>query len=90
MSAPGFPITIRSPEHLQKLSDRYAAVTEVMKQEAAGKSWRSACCAVGVPAMTMYRWLRSYQRDGIAGLVPQTHRSGRKPRRSPDLMVPQP
>ena len=41
---------------------------------------RDFCDSQGVPLRTVYRWVKSYELDGITGLVPGQNRSGRIPK----------
>ncbi len=38
---------------------------------------------VGCGTKTLYNWMSNYKKDGVAGLNPQNHKSGRKPRQLP-------
>ena len=75
-------IVIHNPEYLLVVAERYKAVIEFERQRAAGKSVHSAASEAGFPFANLLRWQRSLHSGGVAALLPQYHKCGRKPKTS--------
>jgi transposase InsO family protein len=67
----------------QECSQMEHRLTFCAAASAPGANIRALCRAIPISPTTGYKWLARYRADGVAGLVPQSHRPHTSPTRTP-------
>lgn len=67
------------PRRSQEAVKRLVLLCLAGQWQSAGKTLTAFCQEHRFSHPTLWRWAKRFQRDGLAGLFPQTHHCGRKP-----------
>ena len=74
-------------EHEDVVMNRLNAITPLLKlQHRTFEDVKNQSKNTGISSKTLYNWMKQYKEDGIAGLIPQHHKSGRRQKKySPEI-----